>query len=108
MCRIFGHFGAQPAHHGMRLAAAAQRHGGPDAQSVISGDEWTLGNNRLAIMDPGRGSQPYRLGDVVAVFNGEIYNHAELRRNLRARGHTFTDECDGSIIPALYLEHGLS
>jgi asparagine synthase (glutamine-hydrolysing) len=108
MCRIFGHFGAQPTNVELRLAAAAQRHGGPDAQSFVTGEGWSLGNNRLAIMDPGHGRQPYRLGDVVAVFNGEIYNHAELRRHLRARGYSFDDTCDGSIIPALYHEFGPS
>ena len=94
--------------HEMRLAAAAQRHGGPDAQSVTVGRGWSLGNNRLAIMDPRGGRQPYRLGDIVAVFNGEIYNHNELRRDLIRRGHTFSDTCDGSIIPALYREFGES
>ncbi|MEV5880368.1 asparagine synthase (glutamine-hydrolyzing) [Streptomyces sp. NPDC052101] len=108
MCRIFGHFGPRPAHYATRLAAAAQRHGGPDAQTVVTGDGWSLGNNRLAIMDPAHGHQPYRLGDVVAVFNGEIYNHADLRRDLRRRGYVFDQDCDGSIIPALYHEFGLS
>jgi asparagine synthase (glutamine-hydrolysing) len=108
MCRIFGHFGASPANVELRLAAAAQRHGGPDAQTVVTGPGWGLGNNRLAIMDPSHGQQPYRLGDVVAVFNGEIYNHEELRRDLQARGYHFEDRCDGSIIPALYHEFGPS
>ena len=108
MCRIFGFFDAAAPAHEMRLAAAAQRHGGPDAHSVTAGRGWSLGNNRLAIMDPNGGRQPYRLGDVVAVFNGEIYNHADLRRELARRGHRFTDTCDGSIIPALYLEFGES
>jgi asparagine synthase (glutamine-hydrolysing) len=108
MCRIFGQFDSAAPLHEMRIAAAAQRHGGPDAQVVIGGRGWSLGSNRLAIMDPAGGQQPYRLGDVTVVFNGEIYNHAELRRDLRARGYAFTDECDGSIIPALYLEFGMS
>jgi asparagine synthase (glutamine-hydrolysing) len=106
MCRIFGHFSTDASPHEMRLAAAAQRHGGPDAQSLAIGHGWSLGSNRLAIIDPEGGDQPYRLGDIHVVFNGEIYNHDELRADLRRRGYRFADRCDGSILPALYLEYG--
>ncbi|WP_367140250.1 MULTISPECIES: asparagine synthase (glutamine-hydrolyzing) [Streptomyces] len=107
MCRIFGHFDAEATPHELKTVAALQRHGGPDAQTQAAGAGWALGNNRLAIMDLDAGDQPYRLGDhIVAVFNGELYNHAELRRKLTAKGHTFADTCDGSIIPALYAEYG--
>ncbi len=41
-------------------------------------------------------------------FNGEIYNHAELRRGLTARGFAFDDHCDGAVLPALYAVHGPS
>ncbi|GAB2937501.1 asparagine synthase (glutamine-hydrolyzing) [Streptomyces heilongjiangensis] len=107
MCRIFGHFDALATPHELRSVAAAQRHGGPDAQTHAYGAGWALGNNRLAIMDLDGGDQPYTLGeDIVVVFNGEIYNHDELRQKLSARGHTFRDTCDGSVIPALYAEYG--
>ncbi|MFJ5552736.1 asparagine synthase (glutamine-hydrolyzing) [Streptomyces sp. NPDC093225] len=107
MCRIFGHFDAQITPHELRTVAAVQRHGGPDAQTFAAGPGWALGNNRLAVMDPSGGSQPYRLGEhVTIVFNGEIYNHAELRTRLTALGHRFTDTCDGSVLPALYAEFG--
>nr|WSW44642.1 asparagine synthase (glutamine-hydrolyzing) [Streptomyces sp. NBC_01001] len=108
MCRIHGHFNAGMTPHDLRTVAAVQRHGGPDAQSNAYGPGWALGSNRLAITDPGGGDQPYRLGDsITVVFNGEIYNHDELRRDLAARGHAFRDRCDGAVIPALYLEYGL-
>lgn len=107
MCRIFGHFDARVTPHELRRVAAAQRHGGPDAQTHRYGSGWALGNNRLAIMDLDGGDQPYTIGDeIIVVFNGEIYNHQELREKLRARGHRFEDTCDGSILPALYLEYG--
>jgi len=106
MCRIFGHFDADVTPHELKTVAALQRHGGPDAQTHVTGDGWGLGNNRLAIMDLDGGDQPYVLGDITAVFNGEIYNHQELRDSLVRRGHTFSDTCDGSIIPALYAEYG--
>ncbi|MEE1929411.1 asparagine synthase (glutamine-hydrolyzing) [Streptomyces sp. TRM 70351] len=107
MCRIFGHFDAEATPDELRAVAAAQRHGGPDAQTHTSGRGWALGSNRLAVMDPDGGAQPYTLGrGITAVFNGEIYNHRELRERLTARGHTFTGTCDGSVIPALYAEYG--
>ncbi|MEV0641272.1 asparagine synthase (glutamine-hydrolyzing) [Streptomyces sp. NPDC050619] len=107
MCRIFGHFDAEATPHELKSVAALQRHGGPDAQTQAAGAGWALGNNRLAIMDLDGGDQPYRLGeDIVAVFNGEIYNHQELRDRLSAKGHRFADTCDGSVIPALYAEYG--
>ncbi|MFC5656105.1 asparagine synthase (glutamine-hydrolyzing) [Streptomyces nogalater] len=106
MCRIFGHFDSQATVHELRTVAALQRHGGPDAQYITTGETWGLGNNRLAIMDLDGGDQPYVLDGIVVVFNGEIYNHHELRRMLTARGHRFPDLCDGSILPALYAEYG--
>ncbi|MFB9686051.1 asparagine synthase (glutamine-hydrolyzing) [Amycolatopsis plumensis] len=108
MCRIYGHLGGNLAHHHLRAVSALQRHGGPDARFSAIGDSWALGNNRLAIMDLDGGEQPYRLGrDIKVVFNGEIYNHAELRCKLHAAGYVFHDHCDGNVLPALYHKYGL-
>jgi asparagine synthase (glutamine-hydrolysing) len=108
MCRIYGHFGATVSSAELDAVALLQRHGGPDAHGRTTGDGWALGNNRLAIMDLDGGDQPYELpgGRVKVVFNGEIYNHDALRRQLRSRGYTFPDHCDGSILPALYDCYG--
>ncbi|MEV8021312.1 asparagine synthase (glutamine-hydrolyzing) [Streptomyces sp. NPDC086554] len=107
MCRIFGHFDARVTWHELRTVAAVQQHGGPDAQTFATGEGWALGSNRLAVMDPSGGSQPYRLGEhITVVFNGEIYNHAELRTRLTALGHRFSGTCDGLVLPALYAEFG--
>lgn len=108
MCRIFGYFDAHLTPHQIKTVSLLQRHGGPDAQSSASGQSWGMGSNRLAIMDLAGGAQPYSEldGRILAVFNGEIYNHNELRASLRSRGHHFRDTCDGSIIPALYIEYG--
>ncbi len=108
MCRIFGNLGPTaltPAE--LATLTAGQFDGGPDRQSSATGPGWALGANRLAIQGIAGGDQPFRHGeDVVAVFNGEIYNHRELRERLRRLGHRFEDTCDGSLIPALYLEFG--
>ncbi|MGW4271631.1 asparagine synthase (glutamine-hydrolyzing) [Streptomyces seoulensis] len=107
MCRIFGYFNAAATPHAMRTVASLQRHGGPDATGVSQGAGWGLGNNRLAVVGLDGGQQPYgRGGPVQVVFNGEIYNHDELRRRLEALGHVIPDRCDGSVLPALYLEYG--
>lgn len=106
MCRIYGSFNA-PADDGeLRGVADLLRHGGPDAQTFTRWSDATLGNNRLAIMDPDGGAQPYRHGRVTVVFNGELYNHEVLRDRLARRGFRFADRCDGSILPALYLTYG--
>ena len=106
MCRIYGSFNACTSEHELRTVAALMRHGGPDAQSCTRRSDWALGNNRLSVMDPEGGDQPYRLDGITVVFNGEIYNHNELRAGLERRGFAFADRCDGSILPALYLVHG--
>ncbi|MFF9150300.1 asparagine synthase (glutamine-hydrolyzing) [Streptomyces sp. NPDC014861] len=112
MCRILGSFAAgadRPDPAALASASARQRHGGPDEHRVLSGPGWSLGCDRLAVTDPRGGQQPYRLPHlpgVLAVLNGEIYNHAELRRALAARGHRFPDRCDGTVLPALYAEYG--
>ncbi|MEE1815068.1 asparagine synthase (glutamine-hydrolyzing) [Streptomyces sp. SP18ES09] len=112
MCRILGSFAAgadRPEPAQLAAVSARQRHGGPDEHQVLSGPGWSLGCDRLAVTDPRGGQQPYRLPHlpgILAVLNGEIYNHAELRRTLAARGHRFSDRCDGTLLPALYAEYG--
>lgn len=84
-------------------------HRGPDDAALHRGDGFGLGFRRLSIIDPMGGAQPFRNEDssLWVVFNGEIYNHASLRRDLIARGHSFrSDHADGEVIAHLYEEHG--
>jgi len=83
-------------------------HRGPDGDGFWDAPGIALGMRRLAIIDPRGGQQPLRdeSGDVVAVFNGELYNHAELRAGLERRGHRLRSRSDGEVIPHLYEEHG--
>jgi asparagine synthase (glutamine-hydrolysing) len=83
-------------------------HRGPDGDGLYADDRAALGMRRLAIIDVFGGQQPVRNedGTVVAVFNGEIYNFAELRADLSRRGHRFTTAGDSECLVHLYEEHG--
>ena len=86
---------------------AALVHRGPDEGSVDAFGRCVLGHRRLQVIDLETGSQPVanEAGDVVAVFNGELYNFRELRAELS--GHDVRGTGDTPVIPHLYEEHGL-
>jgi asparagine synthase (glutamine-hydrolysing) len=88
---------------------AALVHRGPDEGSVDAFGRCVLGNRRLQVIDLATGSQPVanEAGDVVAVFNGELYNFHELRADLAAKGHEVRGTGDTPVIPHLYEEYGL-
>jgi asparagine synthase (glutamine-hydrolysing) len=83
-------------------------HRGPDGQGLIVDGRAALAHRRLAIIDVGGGQQPMcnEDGSVWIVFNGEIYNHAELRSGLEARGHRYRTRSDTETILHLYEEEG--
>ena len=83
-------------------------HRGPDDEGMYRGDGAGLAVRRLAVVDVAGGHQPVRneSGTVHAVFNGEIYNHVELRRQLTRRGHRLASAADSEVIPHLYEEYG--
>jgi asparagine synthase (glutamine-hydrolysing) len=86
-------------------------HRGPDDAGVWSspGARVTLGHRRLSIVDVSHfGHQPMSNedGSVWVTFNGEIYNHAELRSELEARGHHYRSRCDTETIVHLYEDEG--
>ncbi len=87
---------------------AAMQHRGPDSRGVHLEPGVGLGVQRLAIIDREHGEQPItnETGDVVVVFNGEIYNHQELRRELIRRGHRFRSAVDTEVLVHLYEDHG--
>jgi asparagine synthase (glutamine-hydrolysing) len=107
MCRIFGYLGhRQIDSTTLESVSRAMIHGGPDAQTVRRGAAWALGNNRLAIQGIANGDQPFFLHDTACVFNGEIYNHRALRKDLGNRGYKFIGDCDGDVILPLYELYG--
>jgi len=83
-------------------------HRGPDGGAVRRTSWYTLGHRRLAIIDREGGVQPMTNedGSVWIVFNGEVYNHHELRRDLEARGHRFRTHSDTEAIVHAYEEYG--
>ncbi|HUR05177.1 MAG TPA: asparagine synthase (glutamine-hydrolyzing) [Nonomuraea sp.] len=83
-------------------------HRGPDGDGFHDDEHAALGMRRLAIIDLASGDQPVYSedGEVVAVFNGEIYNFAELRRDLAGRGHRLRGTGDSECLVHLYEEHG--
>jgi asparagine synthase (glutamine-hydrolysing) len=87
----------------------ALRHRGPDGHGVRTWPGATLVHTRLSIIDLSpAGTQPMSNedGTIWTVFNGEIYNHHELRKSLEARGHMFKGHADTEVLPHLYEEEG--
>jgi len=87
---------------------AVQRHRGPDGSGLWSEGPVGLAHRRLAIIDVAGGHQPMTNEDerVWIVFNGEIYNHAELRPELERAGHRYRTHSDTETILHLYEERG--
>ena len=85
-------------------------HRGPDAKGIYSGSHVGLASARLSIIDIEDGDQPIRNedGTIWVVFNGEIYNYRELRKNLLSKGHTFYTNSDTEVLVHLYEQYGIA
>lgn len=112
MCGLVGIVragGVEPADRDqIALAVEALRHRGPDGSAIRVEPHCVLGHTRLSIVDVAGGAQPMANEDdsVVTVYNGEIWNHLELRRELEKRGHRFKTRCDTEVIVHGYEEWG--
>ena len=112
MCGIAGilEFGrdhrADPA--ALRAMCQIMAHRGPDDDGFYTDGPAAIGMRRLAIVDLATGHQPISNedGSLTIVFNGEIYNHASLREQLIARGHSYRTHSDTETIVHLYEEFG--
>ena len=85
------------------------RHRGPDDEGLLIDRNVGLGHRRLSIVDVAAGHQPMTNEDdtLHIIYNGEIYNHADFREWLEARGHVYKTHCDTETILHLYEEHGV-
>ncbi len=83
-------------------------HRGPDDDGILVEDTFAFGMRRLSIIDITRGHQPISNedGTVTVIFNGEIYNHRELRPNLISLGHNFKTDSDTEGLVHLYEQYG--
>lgn len=83
-------------------------HRGPDDRGVLVEKDFAFGMRRLSIIDLGGGHQPISNEDdtVTVVFNGEIYNHRELRPELISLGHSFKTDSDTEGLVHLYEQYG--
>ena len=108
MCGIAGFTHRKRVRGPDRIQSAVNSliHRGPDQQGVFESNFVSLGATRLKIIDLESGDQPIvtENGDTVIVFNGEIYNHAELRSELERRGHRFRSRTDTETVLRAFLE----
>src|ERR1051325_11643109 len=102
MCGIAGytHWNRSTDPHLIRRMTEVISHRGPDQNGIFNSSQISLGAVRLRIQDLHEGDQPLICDDgtAVIVFNGEIYNHAELRRTLESYGHRFHTHCDTEVV----------
>ena len=107
MCGIAGILGVNPKNVStIKLMAEAQKHRGPDALHFWNDEKLALGHNRLSIIDLSESaSQPMisNCGNYVIVFNGEIYNYLELKKELE-KEYDFVTDSDTEVLLAAYIK----
>src|SRR5512138_515347 len=112
MCGIVGFTGGvvpeRERQASLRAMCAAIVHRGPNEEGRYLAPDVALGMRRLSVMDPALGQQPMGNEDatIQLVFNGEIYNHRQLRRELVGRGHAMATSSDTEVIVHLYEDLG--
>ncbi len=108
MCGIVGftHKKWVPGPGRIQSAVATLFHRGPDQQGVFESPVCSMGATRLKILDLDSGDQPITTddGETTIVFNGEIYNHEILRKELEGRGHRFRTRTDTETVLHAFLE----
>src|SRR2546423_1114216 len=111
MCGIAGFVTVSPRSGSeavLRKMTDRIRHRGPDDSGTYCDEHASLGHRRLSIVDVSGGHQPMsnETGSVWITYNGEIFNHAELRPELERAGHRYASRCDTEAILHAYEEYG--
>ncbi len=108
ICGIYNFNGAKIDQSLIKKMADTLVHRGPDDEGYLLAENVGLGHRRLSIIDLNSGHQPIHNEDetIWIVFNGEIYNFQELRRQLEQKGHRFYTNTDTEVIVHLYEEYG--
>lgn len=111
MCGILGTYsygGILPDKNEFELILTTMSNRGPDESSTYFDENIQLGHRRLIILDAKGGRQPFLIDDknIVVIYNGEIYNHRELRKRLESMGVIFNGYSDGEVIGHLYKLYG--
>lgn len=110
MCGICGFIGKKKENSSEILTDMMNKiiHRGPDSAGQYIDEGASLGFRRLSIIDLDNGSQPMKSadGDIVVVFNGEIYNYKEIKADLIEKGYTFQNNSDTECLIYGYKEYG--
>ena len=110
MCGISGMIGLESGDAVLERMLGTMARRGPDSRGIYRNGDIALLHSRLAIIDPQSGSQPMVLhfaGETfVIIYNGEVYNTEELRRELLRMGHSFQGHCDTEVVLHAYAEFG--
>ena len=109
MCGIFGVIHARIELETAKKCVQRLAHRGPDGGNVWQEEDITLGHRRLSILDlSDRGAQPmaYDDGRYMLVFNGEIFNFLEIRKELESLGYSFHSDSDSEVLLVSYIQWG--
>lgn len=111
MCGIAGHValpGNNPLVNAVTHATQALAHRGPNGEGILVAGDACFGHRRLSVIDIMGSAQPWVFGNGrwMLIFNGEIYNYLELRKELIGRGHTFRSQGDTEVLLTAYVEWG--
>ncbi len=100
MCGINGMINGKKLDEKLEGMNYIVRKRGPDGQNIVSGEDFALGHTRLAIVDADNSGadQPMVNERYILTYNGEIYNHKELRKQLEKLGVSFRTDCDTEVI----------
>jgi asparagine synthase (glutamine-hydrolysing) len=99
MCGLVGYINSTKINQdSLNSMLSSIKHRGPDGDGIFKNDFFSLGHARLSLVDLERGSQPMMFKQYTIVFNGEIYNHKELRDSLIEKGYSFDTNSDTEVV----------